>query len=55
MIEIDLTKTLCSTLQKDKFLVDHEGNPYKRFIPTVAPLDMVEDIESLLIKKDGGK
>jgi glutathione peroxidase-family protein len=48
-------QTSFTALQKDKFLVDHEGNPYKRFVPTVAPVDMVQDIESLLNKKDGTK
>jgi hypothetical protein len=35
-----------------KFLIDHEGNPYKRYNAT-APLDMKEDIEMLLKKKEG--
>jgi glutathione peroxidase-family protein len=50
-----LTTSHSSFCKQDKFLVDHEGNPYKRFVPTVAPMDMVEDIESLLNKKDGGQ
>jgi hypothetical protein len=33
-------------------LIDHEGNPYKRYNAT-APLDMKEDIEMLLKKKEG--
>ncbi|KAG7349883.1 glutathione S-transferase domain containing protein [Nitzschia inconspicua] len=38
----------------NKFLVDHTGTPIKRFVPTVAPFDMKDDIESLLKKKEGG-
>lgn len=33
-----------------KFLVDHEGNPYKRFGPTTSPMSMKSDIEELLVK-----
>ena len=33
-----------------KFLVDHEGTPYKRFSPTSSPFTMREDIEELLRK-----
>ena len=36
-----------------KFLVDHEGNPYKRYSPMVPPFSMKEDIEVLLRKKEG--
>ena len=36
-----------------KFLVDHEGAPYKRFGPKTNPNDMVTDIEELLKKKEG--
>ena len=39
----------------DKFLVDYEGTPYKRFVPTVAPFDMKDDIETLLKKKEESK
>ena len=37
-----------------KFLVDHKGNPYKRFGPRKNPIpDMVVDIEYLLnLRKD---
>lgn len=35
-----------------KFLVDHEGNPYKRYGPTETPSVMKEDIEVLLQKKE---
>ena len=35
-----------------KFLVDHEGNPYKRFGSMIPPLDMKDDIEILLKKKE---
>ena len=37
----------------DKFLVDHQGEPYKRFGPTTEPNAMVEDIEELLARKNG--
>eukprot|EP00594_Rhizosolenia_setigera_P012993 CAMPEP_0178954216 /NCGR_PEP_ID=MMETSP0789-20121207/8863_1 /TAXON_ID=3005 /ORGANISM="Rhizosolenia setigera, Strain CCMP 1694" /LENGTH=192 /DNA_ID=CAMNT_0020635585 /DNA_START=22 /DNA_END=600 /DNA_ORIENTATION=+ len=33
-----------------KFLVDHEGNPYKRFGPKTSPMSMKSDIEELLAK-----
>lgn len=36
-----------------KFLVDHEGVPFKRFGPKFSPVDMTADIEDLLKKKDG--
>jgi len=35
-----------------KFIVDHEGNPYKRFGPKTNPLQMVDSIEELLKKKE---
>lgn len=35
-----------------KFLVDHEGKPYKRFGPKTPPLDIVDHIEILLKKKE---
>jgi len=35
-----------------KFLVDHEGNPFKRYHPKFNPEDMVTDIEELLKKKE---
>lgn len=35
-----------------KFLVDHEGNPYKRYGSRKPPLAMKEDIEILLKKKE---
>ena len=31
-----------------KFLVDKNGNPFKRYAPTVEPKDMEGDIEELL-------
>lgn len=34
-----------------KFLVDHEGQPYKRFGPKTNPLMLKESIEELLKKK----
>lgn len=36
-----------------KFLVDHEGNPYKRFGPTTDPKSMTNDIEDLLKRRNG--
>lgn len=36
-----------------KFLIDHEGNPYKRYNGT-SPLDMKDDVEILLKKKAEG-
>ncbi len=38
-----------------KFLVDHEGNPYKRYGPTEAPNVMKDDIELLLQKKESSE
>lgn len=35
-----------------KFMVDHEGNPFKRYGPKTNPEDMVADIEELLKKKE---
>jgi glutathione peroxidase-family protein len=35
-----------------KFLVDHEGVPYKRFSPKTPPFDLKGDIEALLKKKE---
>jgi len=35
-----------------KFLVDHEGVPFKRYGPTTEPFAMKDDIESLLKKKE---
>lgn len=37
-----------------KFLVDHEGIPYKRFGPKTNPEDMKRDIEELLTRRNGG-
>jgi glutathione peroxidase len=37
-----------------KFLVDHEGIPYKRFGPKTNPEDMKGDIEELLTRRNGG-
>jgi len=34
-----------------KFLVDREGNPFKRYGPKTSPNEMVADIEELLAKK----
>ncbi|MGL6057714.1 MAG: glutathione peroxidase [Culicoidibacterales bacterium] len=33
-----------------KFLVDRDGNVVKRFSPETEPMEIVEDLESLLIK-----
>lgn len=38
-----------------KFLVDHEGMPFKRYGPKTNPEDMKDDIEQLLAKRNGGK
>lgn len=38
-----------------KFLVDHEGTPYKRFGCQTPPFDMKESIEILLKKKEESK
>ena len=35
-----------------KFLVDHEGIPFKRYGPKKPPLAMKDDIEELLKKKE---
>lgn len=35
-----------------KFLVDHEGTPFKRYGPKTNPEDMTADIEELLAKKE---
>ena len=34
-----------------KFLVDHEGTPFKRYGPKTEPFAIKEDIEALLKKK----
>jgi glutathione peroxidase len=38
---------------KAKFLVDHEGNAYKRYDPSIPPLGLKNDIEALLKKRNG--
>jgi glutathione peroxidase len=35
-----------------KFLVDHEGKPYKRYAPTESPFQFQSDIEDLLKRKE---
>eukprot|EP00978_Attheya_sp_CCMP212_P046692 scaffold405648_cov55-Attheya_sp.AAC.2 len=35
-----------------KFLIDHEGKPYKRFTPKEDPSTLKDDIEFLLKKKE---
>lgn len=35
-----------------KFLVDHEGKPYKRYAPTESPFSMKEDIQKLLADRN---
>lgn len=37
----------------NKFLVDHEGNPYKRLSPATNPKKMTNDIEALLKRRNG--
>jgi glutathione peroxidase-family protein len=34
-----------------KFLIDHDGNTYKRYDPKTPPLDLKDDIEILLKKR----
>ena len=49
-----LKKELTGTLGKDvkwnftKFMIDKDGNPYKRFSPTTKPDKLRKDIEKLL-------
>jgi glutathione peroxidase len=38
-----------------KFLVDHEGKPYKRYSPQTNPEDMITDIEAMLQKLESSK
>jgi len=38
-----------------KFLVDHDGTPYKRFGPMTSPLSLKDDIEILVKKKEESK
>jgi glutathione peroxidase len=38
-----------------KFLVDHEGVPFKRYSPKTEPEEMMSDIEELLAKRNEGK
>ena len=38
-----------------KFLVDHEGNPFKRYGPQTNPDDMIPDIEELLKMKEAAE
>lgn len=35
-----------------KFLIDHEGNPVKRYSPKTNPDEMVPDVEKLLAKRN---
>jgi glutathione peroxidase-family protein len=37
----------------EHFLIDHEGNPYKRYAGKNDPFDLKDDIEHLLKKKEG--
>ncbi|KAJ7381022.1 hypothetical protein OS493_004617 [Desmophyllum pertusum] len=32
----------------EKILVDHKGQPYRRYTPTVEPKEMIQDIEKLI-------
>jgi len=34
----------------EKILVDHKGQPYRRYTPTVEPKEITEDIEQLIKK-----
>jgi glutathione peroxidase len=38
-----------------KFMVDHEGNPFKRYGPKTNPEDMKSDIEELLAKREAAQ
>eukprot|EP00980_Cylindrotheca_fusiformis_P018440 scaffold6081_cov101-Cylindrotheca_fusiformis.AAC.3 len=38
-----------------KFLIDHEGKPYKRFGSKTNPDEMKADLEALLAKRNGAK
>lgn len=38
-----------------KFLVDHEGKPYKRYSPQTNPEDMITDIDAMLQKLESSK
>jgi membrane-anchored glycerophosphoryl diester phosphodiesterase (GDPDase) len=46
-VVICVTTSRCTV----KFLIDREGNPYKRYNTTVTPLELKQDIEMLLQKK----
>jgi len=35
-----------------KFLVDHEGRPFKRYSPKTSPKDIAADIEELLRRRE---
>lgn len=35
----------------EKFLIDHEGKPYRRYHSNTDPLELIPDIERLLVKK----
>lgn len=35
-----------------KFLIDHEGKPFKRYSPTAPPVSLKDDIETLLKRKE---
>lgn len=35
-----------------KFLVDHEGTPFKRYSPQTSPEEMAADIEELLNRRE---
>jgi len=37
----------------EKFLVDRDGKPVKRYVPTVDPLFIYDDIVALMEKEDG--
>lgn len=32
----------------EKILIDHKGQPYRRYTPTVEPKEITEDIEKLI-------
>lgn len=36
----------------EKFLIDQDGKPYKRYNPMVAPAELIPDIETLLARSN---
>jgi glutathione peroxidase len=38
-----------------KFLIDHEGTPFRRYEPNTNPMSMAPDIEELIRKMEHGE